>query len=373
MATMTNAMEKVVEQVNNDPSAGYKVEFNPIPYTDFFAKLNTALAGGTAVDVIGSGFGQMGALAGVGNLLVLDDYIAEWPDADDIYQGLFGVVEGQTMALLLPESRPVMYRADMFEAAGLDPNRAPATMDEMRRYANKLAKRSSAGELEVDGWGTNFGAPEQLAVIVSAQFGSLYLWDSDGTIIIDKGILDGLSYIQSLIFEDKVCEPYPHGEDPKIVRGKAAMTMRHSSWTLPTLAEQFPGKVKIGLPPNKHTFTTGVFVCVNSNSQYKDESADFLWRVYQEENLWTLWEVAGFIPARKSMRAEFVKENPDWNPVLMDTMANAFAYKHGPAFFDVLKVVRPKLEEMYLQNSEPRPLLEQAAEEMKQIQKEKGY
>src|SRR4051812_7780484 len=59
---------------------------------------------------------------------------------------------GKTWGIPFQRSTIVLYyNKEMFKDAGLDPNKPPATWDEMREYAQKLTKRDASGK--VTQWG----------------------------------------------------------------------------------------------------------------------------------------------------------------------------------------------------------------------------
>mgnify|MGYP000253114749 CR=1 FL=1 len=65
--------------------------------------------------------------------------------------------DGKLLSMPFNSSTPVLYwNKDLFEAAGLDPNKPPATMEEMVEYADKLTKVSADGKIE------QIGSPSEI-------------------------------------------------------------------------------------------------------------------------------------------------------------------------------------------------------------------
>ncbi|WP_308635832.1 ABC transporter substrate-binding protein [Paenibacillus silvisoli] len=118
-------------------------------------KLLTAIAGGKAPDVamidrflVGE-WASMGALEDLSNDVTRDDmaalyYPAIWPEAQ---------YKDRTYALPWNvDSRAMLYNKTMMEAAGLDPNKPPSTIDELDAMAEKMFKRSESGAYEQVGF-----------------------------------------------------------------------------------------------------------------------------------------------------------------------------------------------------------------------------
>lgn len=122
-----------------------KIEFESIPYSDYFVRLGAALEAGNGPCVfqlpanIVAEFQGRGQLAPVpDSVMTADDVAATFAPAatsllqvDGVYYGL--PTDVQTLLLF--------YNDDLFEAAGLDPTKDFATWDEFREAAKALTVR----------------------------------------------------------------------------------------------------------------------------------------------------------------------------------------------------------------------------------------
>jgi ABC-type glycerol-3-phosphate transport system substrate-binding protein len=131
-------------QVEALSAAGIQTEFTAIPATDLFQKLVVEFAAGqSSFDVVTFIPNQVGAFSQF--MLDLKDLNAQyhWPEDDvldafrfygwypDRHSGAqFGLPYGGDVFML-------NYRTDVFRMAGLDPNKAPQTYDELRQAASK--------------------------------------------------------------------------------------------------------------------------------------------------------------------------------------------------------------------------------------------
>ncbi|MEM7034407.1 MAG: extracellular solute-binding protein [Chloroflexota bacterium] len=148
--------------------ADYNAENNTaieIDYTDWgssFQKATTGLAGGTSPDIFMGGGLWTVVIAAKGGSLALDEWVAEWPDWDDWYEGAREDVtfEGQIHAVpyRMNARGNILYRKSAFEEAGLDPESPPSTWAEAHEMAAKLSKQTD-GKYDVAGWYIDMNPP----------------------------------------------------------------------------------------------------------------------------------------------------------------------------------------------------------------------
>lgn len=124
------------------------VEYEPIP-AEFQTKLKAAMAGGTAPDVFYVDDQLMTAFAPNGQLLALDDYMAQGGvSRDDFIENLLTIftLDGQTYAL--PKdwgTLGLVYLPEAFEAAGIDEPTEDWTWQDLRTAAQAIAENTEYG------------------------------------------------------------------------------------------------------------------------------------------------------------------------------------------------------------------------------------
>jgi multiple sugar transport system permease protein len=112
-----------------------------------------AIAGGTSPDIIYVNFRQSDTYISQGFLYPLDEYFEKMTEeelAERIPGPVMPVVyrdgPGGKHHWIMPTQQPtatvLMYRRDLFDAAGLDPDRPPRDWEELYQYAQKLADPS---------------------------------------------------------------------------------------------------------------------------------------------------------------------------------------------------------------------------------------
>ncbi|MDD3824954.1 MAG: extracellular solute-binding protein, partial [Anaerolineae bacterium] len=135
---------------------GVTVNYEPIP-AEFQTRLKAAMAGGTAPDVFYVDDQLMTAFAPVGQLLPLDEYMAEaGVSADQFLPQLTPIftLDGQTYGL--PKdwgTLGLVYLPEVFDAAGIDYPTEDWTWDDMRAAAQTIAENTDyAGYCQGADW-----------------------------------------------------------------------------------------------------------------------------------------------------------------------------------------------------------------------------
>jgi ABC-type glycerol-3-phosphate transport system substrate-binding protein len=135
-------VEAVVQQfVAANPTID--VEAQGFPYSNLYTKLETAFAAGTGPDVAGTGAATI-QYGTAGWALALDPYLDK-ADRDDYFPVALECVSYQSKVYGLPwnsDGRPIFFRKDLAEAAGIDPKKAPESWETLLDYGKKLTKKS---------------------------------------------------------------------------------------------------------------------------------------------------------------------------------------------------------------------------------------
>lgn len=126
----------------NAACPGVTVDYQPIP-ADFQTKLKAAMAGGTAPDVFYVDHQLMTAFAPTGQLLPLDDYMAEaGVSRDDFIPVLLSIFTLDNQTYALPKdwgTLGLVYLPEAFAEAGIDEPTADWTWDDLKAAAEAIA------------------------------------------------------------------------------------------------------------------------------------------------------------------------------------------------------------------------------------------
>ena len=155
------AVEKFVEDFNASQSQIHVTAEYQGAYDDAITKLKSAAAGGAGPNImqlyeIGSRW-----MIDSGYAVVMQDYIdADGYDLSVLEPNVlaFYTIDGKLQSMPFNSSTPILYyNKDMFEAAGLDPEKAPANWAELEEYCKKLTKTENGQTIygatfQIYGW-----------------------------------------------------------------------------------------------------------------------------------------------------------------------------------------------------------------------------
>ena len=296
--TWLEAGQKVLDEAIADFEAknpGIKIEQTVVSWGEAHSQFVTGLAAGVAPDIQMLGtpwnaeFYNMGALAAGDEYLTADFKDKFLPRALEavVFDGkIYGIPwEGSDWGFF--------YRKDLFEKAGLDPNKPPENWDQLVEYAKKLTVTENGKVVQ---WGVELPAGGWEGDDYFDQF----LWQADNPIakINDAGLwvstlsepsgLQAAQFYYDLVNTYKVMPSDVVGktwEDVKndFVFGKVAM-IYDGGWTVGVIkdtAKEIEGMWATALPPagpngTKATLGYPNTLMVTAQSQHKAEAFKFL-------------------------------------------------------------------------------------------------
>ncbi|MGV8988762.1 MAG: ABC transporter substrate-binding protein [Cypionkella sp.] len=282
-------------------------------YVDTIAKAMTAAKGGNPPQLAVIGASEMFNLIGEDIIAPFDDYVS---DADKTaWLGGFypafmenSQAFGKTWGIPFQRSTPVMYwNKDAFKAAGLDPEHAPASWDEMVAMAKTLTIKDAAGN--VTQWGVRIptaGFPYWLFQAVAIPNDGI-LANSDGnqTYFNSPASVEAAQKLVALTTTDAVMEKgtLDWGATPKaFFEGNAAMVWT-TTGNLTNITQNAPFPFGVGfLPAMKHygapTGGGNFYLFKDSTDEEKKASVDFVkWMTAPEQAAkWTM--ATGYVAPR---------------------------------------------------------------------------
>jgi multiple sugar transport system substrate-binding protein len=152
-----------------------KVELQVVPADTWQQKLKAAQAAGKQPDVATTNYGSIAPGMAQGQFVALDDLMdaSKFADLKDNVKS-FITINGKHYGypMLVEPSTVLYYRKDLVKAAGLDPDKPPATWDELINWARKLTKgkvkgmsiASTTPDLQWSSWGLQYNACGHLPV-----------------------------------------------------------------------------------------------------------------------------------------------------------------------------------------------------------------
>jgi len=268
-------LSRVVAEFERD-HPGVKVEQEQIKWDQIDSKCMADFRAGIPHDVVWSSPQLLAKHSAVGDLLDLSPYL-KWT-AEEIADFAWNPVwnagerQGKRIAVSLgAHTRVVVYRRDLFQAAGLDPDRPPENLEELVTYARRLTKdRDGDGTTDQWGLGMYFGPSRATIEIYFAplvwHFGGS-LWDeaTKRATFADSAGVRAATWLSDLVHVHKVTPPFVASGtyDDVVMRGflegTFAMAWGWGSYWIQVLEDK--GWISGAFPPTPdvQTTTVGVF------------------------------------------------------------------------------------------------------------------
>ncbi|GHD44704.1 sugar ABC transporter substrate-binding protein [Mycetocola manganoxydans] len=324
----TQAAVKAIVDDWNAENSDVQVKIVQAGWDGTFDKLVTQFTGGTAPDIIHYEASSIVSFAADGYLADLTDYI----DGDlkaDISEGIWDSVTQNDEIIAYPstlQSYMAFANADLLEAAGVEvPTGDSMTWDELQ----EIAKATTTGDAHGLGWG--LGSPTAAMMSLALGFdGTFFSGEGeDASIEVGDAELAVPELVHEMTYTDKSVDPTSLTQSGSEVLasfygGKVAMTVQ-GSFQATNIANDAPeGFNWVALPPlegsegaiqaaNPQTYS------VNIDSEYVEESAEFLNFFMAGDNLAQIAYADALIPSSDAARAEVEKlaaDNPAWTQVL---------------------------------------------------------
>lgn len=133
-------VDKLVEMWNaKNPDR--KIDLTYIEHSEMVAKLAQAIASGDVPDLMGMDLIYAPQFEKAGQIVDLTDKISGWPELKTASPGHMTVATYEKRLYGVPlyaDVSALFYNKDLFEKAGLDPNKPPNSLPQLREYADKI-------------------------------------------------------------------------------------------------------------------------------------------------------------------------------------------------------------------------------------------
>jgi multiple sugar transport system substrate-binding protein len=118
-----------------------KINLTYIPHTEMVGKIAQGIASGEVPDLMGMDLIYAPQFEKAQQLVDITDRIKDWPELKTASKGHMTVATYETKLYGVPlyaDVSALFYNKDLFERAGLDPNKPPTSLAELREYAGKI-------------------------------------------------------------------------------------------------------------------------------------------------------------------------------------------------------------------------------------------
>ncbi len=150
-----DAMNRLIQQFETANPDVRVIHNSDIPYDDFRDKIAASAPAGVGPDVATLFYGWVPAWVDAGYLIPLpaDQFPPEEIEAQFSPMVPNSQFEGEYWALpTAVRTLALFWNKDLFEAAGLDPEKPPTTLDELVEMAPLLTTFDSAGNIDIEGF-----------------------------------------------------------------------------------------------------------------------------------------------------------------------------------------------------------------------------
>ena len=123
-------------------------------FTGVAERLNAMFAAGSAADVFTGGAEWAGSLAVKKQSLDITNYIKSWGQSSDFSEAAMAatMMNGRNYGVpQTSDARTLVYRKDLFRAAGLNPDRGPSTWEELLDRRRRVTK-IEGDKVTLAGW-----------------------------------------------------------------------------------------------------------------------------------------------------------------------------------------------------------------------------
>jgi multiple sugar transport system substrate-binding protein len=315
-----------------EKETGTKVAVTFVDWGDLSPKLNAAFAAGTAPDVFGHGPAAVADFVANDRVEPLTEYVSSLSkeDATDLATALPGGQVGGTQYLipLSMQGNLIVYRADLFTAAGLDPESPPTTWEGVLDAAKKLTKRDGSGKVTRAGLllpSHPIGLQQTFASLITSAGGEQITADGKQVAFDSPAGQQALNYLIEVYngpnaVGNNLGANYldaPAAQQP-VVTGDAAMAVQTPN-NIQQMLKAKPG-LKLGLlqPPKFEGAPSGAALggagpglMINKDSGAKNLAKKFISYMISKQTSAAYTEGIGALPVRASAAdTAYVKNSP---------------------------------------------------------------
>jgi ABC-type glycerol-3-phosphate transport system substrate-binding protein len=355
-------MLEQLELFNREIGPALKVQVAPEPQpnqADLWTKFQATLAGGDAPDVARLKEIWVFEAAAKGAMAGLDGYFKTDKDfnaADllPLYQENFKY-KGVNYAVAREVSVIVgYYNKAHFSAAGLDPEKPPATYDQFREYARRLTKPGATPQDSQ--WGFQvyeYGTREFVLLwlyLHMRRFGAEF-WNKDRTaVVLNTPVhVEVLQYFMDMAHKDRSTIPPNVTVQQSVATGKVSM-WEQGTWQIPLYPRQAPdlnfGAFIWPKKVNQAHIPLAGSSAVTKASKDLDATWEFVkwWNTPENQIGWYL-NAGGNGPSRRSLYNQPpISNDPQWKSIIpLVTVGNSQPRPMAERYTELAETMTPSL------------------------------
>lgn len=305
-----------------------KIELQPVPTADRIDKYITMVLGGAAPDIVAMPEGGLSTFVPMNCLEPLNSYLDADPELKaQLVPAMVDMASKDGTVYAIPRfasTHALLYNADHFRAAGLDPDDPPTTWAELAEYAKKLTVDKN-GDGEIDQWGMGIMGAKVVSInyrywwLLWGAGGDILNADETESLLGSEASEKAIEFYTNLYLKDKVVPPGVTDVDYTTVINdftaeKTSMTV-DGPWQVPNIRAGNPDiDLRAAVLPAMEegyplaTVGGGGFLGVSASSKHKDIAWDIIAFLSNAENTWEYASECSFIPCRQDISERVLAE-----------------------------------------------------------------
>lgn len=370
-------LQAILDEINASEEA-FQIVHEPAP-ADYYTKVQTALAGGTAADLMWlsqehiAGFAEQGALLDVTDCVAANSDIPA-ANLDDYFPGILKTALFEDRLYGLPwiaQPTVLYYNTALFDAAGMDYPTTEWTWEEFQESAAALtADTDSDGTNDQWGFTMNGWPPPQMFVWQAG--GDVMAADLSGSPIDSPEAIAGFQFYADMIYDDVHTPPeatiQEQGFGEMFKAGQIAMFMGGAADDLDRVEGLDVGVVAVPAgPAGRQTFAWTASTVVAAQTENPELACEALakltegihhWKIVApRQSLATAEGITEAEPRKEQSAAAIAAAVPDmsaftiiprqqeWDSVFWTDFMDPLLHGQGTAA-ELAPEIRPQLEEL---------------------------
>lgn len=354
-----------------------KVEPIPVPSNEIGARVQADMVAGRQPDVAQLVFRDLIYIASDLGANALEDMVP----ADELAAHLEGMspnglelgkVDGKTYGLAYTFSTPVLfYNADLFRAAGLDPDLAPRTFEEVDEYGRAIHEKTGKNGFFPGAYGPRDGTFVYQSLVMS---NGGRVRDGNTLTFADGGAADAVVAMRHMVEDGSHATIDPGSHTDSFSSGNLAMFL-YTSAVLSSLKKAVDGNFELrvaampsfGEKPTAPT-NSGSALYVFSQDPVKQRASWELLKFLTSKHAYTvITSKIGYLPLRLDIVDDpdylggWMKENPMFQPNIdqLDRLTANVAFP-GPNYRQVESMMMDAVREAVFGQGDPVEVLQAA-------------
>lgn len=382
------AFERTMVDDFKKANPNVEVELDAVPYGETLNKFLVQTKAGQPADVVYAADAHTVQYLEAGYILDLAPYMKLDRDftADKFNEAAMkSVTRGDKVFAIPNAATPVLlvYNTEMFQKAGLDPNRPPKTWEEFQEAAIKLTRKDASGRTVQ--WGY---APHGKKV-----WGNMYrlinwFWENDADILTPDNKAAALSspegveaftFLVELGTKHKVFPPQatdidPGGARSLLAKQQVAMLSGFLGGRAPVNTENPAMKDKQAFAPlptrkKKVNALNTEYWAVSAQSKNPEVAVKFVKHMMSRDGQVKLWKILEQFPGRKDAATDPSIESDKFAKLSVAELANSRSTPLIPQWAQVVDVTLDAFQRALLGQMQPKAALDNAAKQIDAILK----